>query len=1012
MLSRRRTLPLLALLGIITPIACGPSAPEPALPVATASAHAAVEPPDGPMPKLRAGAFARVDATQVIEGRVSARSTDDRYETIAIDLVLPSSQPWQDLHRLVVSVDGAPLGPWAFASPSREPGGQGAAVTVWIRRPLAEQGKPLAGALYTAQHAEEPGRRLPFHATVDPALKSDPTLVSRWAKALSTDISGRGTSPWHQFAAARIDEVFAKKTKKPAPGQGRGPARVLRAPTRDLERLMDTTTGAMSIQEALQADRPLLLGVARDRPTIPLAKLAPPRGAPHPWDELLRSLGKPAPAELLAASVPAEFYYLRATDLDVLFKLSDQLDAWGTPLVGVLDRRASERFLAARYETQLGLARTALARALGKEVVAQVALAGSDPYLREGSDVSVIFQVLRRSLFDVGLAGTLGARAAEHGGVTMTTVPHEGVDVRVATSADGAVRQHRATVGDLEIVSNSLVAIKRILDTIKGKHPRLADEKDFAYLLARDAGVRADALGFMGDRFVGEVVGPRQKVLEARRQIALAELMTPGLAALLHGWLTGRSPASVEELFAARLLSRDELAHGNGAPIAWKPGEAARSAFGTPAALTPILELPDPALVTEAERDAYDRWSRSYESYWRTYIDPAALRVAVDVAPSGTTLTADLRVMPLIEGTDYRDILEMAGQARVTAPPFGAGARLVVGIGAKAKLRRELSSLARGFVGKHGFALDFLGEWAMLGVEDRPALAETVIASDRHPSELPDGERRPELDSIGVAARTPAYVAIGLKSTAGAAIALVALHALADEVLPGAVTWAEAGKERGVPIVRVAVAEDFGRGRAGDGAAGEKQVELFYALTNGVFLVALREGTLRRRLGELLDGHGPGPAASGSGSQLVVDVSGEKQGAIFTVLSWLLTEETLDAAEPSRALAEALLVGARERAADPAAVRALGIAYLGAAPVSAEGGAWTLGPDGVRHPTRGTASAPVWPALPVPGSPVDRLLGAVGRFHSELAFDREGSGKGSQALLSLHARVTLGLRGE
>ena len=93
-------------------------------------------------------------------------------------------------------------------------------------------------------------------------------------------------------------------------------------------------------------------------------------------------------------------------------------------------------------------------------------------------------------------------------------------------------------------------------------------------------------------------------------------------------------------------------------------------------------------------------------------------------------------------------------------------------------------------------------------------------------------------------------------------------------------------------------------------------------------------------------------------------------------------------------------------------MRALGIAYLGAAPVSAEGGAWTLGPDGVRHPTRGTASAPVWPALPVPGSPVDRLLGAVGRFHSELAFDREGSGKGSQALLSLHARVTLGLRGE
>ena len=94
---------------------------------------------------------------------------------------------------------------------------------------------------------------------------------------------------------------------------------------------MDTTTGALSIQEALQTDRPLLLGTARERPAIPIGKLSPPQSAPHPWDDLLRELGKQAPAEPLAAAVPAEFYYLRAENLDVFFKLSDQLDAWGRP---------------------------------------------------------------------------------------------------------------------------------------------------------------------------------------------------------------------------------------------------------------------------------------------------------------------------------------------------------------------------------------------------------------------------------------------------------------------------------------------------------------------------------------------------------------------------------------------------------------------------------------------------------------------------------------------------------
>ncbi len=769
---------------------------------------------------------------------------------------------------------------------------------------------------------------------------------------------------------------------------------------------MDTTTGALSIQEALQMDRPLLLSLGHEKPAVPLAKLAPPRSAAHPWSDLLGSLGKPVPAEPLAASVPAEFYYLRAADLDVFFKLSDQVDAWATPLVRVLDRHAEQHDLAARYETQLGLARTALARALGKEVVGQVALTGSDPYLREGSDVSVIFQVRQRSLFEVGLAGTLEARAAEHGGVTRTTTTYDGTDIRSALSKDGAVRQQRATAGDLEIVSNSLVAMKRVLNTVKGKHPRLADEKDFAYLLARDAGVRADALGFMGDRFVGEVIGPRQKVLEARRQVALAELETPGFAALLQGFLTGKSPASVEELVAGRLLSKEELTHGSGAPITWKPGEAAQSTFGTPAALTPILELPDPALVTESEHSAYDRWSRTYESYWRSYIDPAAVRVAVDRGPAGTTLTADLRVVPLIDGTDYREILEMAGQARVDARPGGAGARVVVGIGENARLRRELSGIARGFSGKHNLGLDFLGEWAMLGCEDRPALAEAVVALEHDLPQLPTEDAR-RGNVVGVAARVPAFAAVGVKSMAGATLALAALHGIADDVLPGGITWAAAGTERDVPMVRVAMAEDRGRRRdAGEEKKGE--VEIFYALTSGVFLVSLRESTLRRQIDALLDGHGPGPAAPASGSQLVIDVSGDRQGALFTVLSWLLTQETLRADVGSRALAEALFVGGR----DPAALQALGMAYFGAVPVPAEGGAWTFGPDGVHHPARGSDSAPVWPAVPVPGGTVDKLLGAVSSFRSEIAFDREGSGKGSQTLLSLHARVTLGLRGE
>ena len=69
---------------------------------------------------------------------------------------------------------------------------------------------------------------------------------------------------------------------------------------------------------------------------------------------------------------------------------------------------------------------------------------------------------------------------------------------------------------------------------------------------------------------------------------------------LLHGFLMGKSPASRDDLVKAGLLRKDELAHAGGAAITWEPGKAARSARGTPAAMTPLIDLPEPATVTEA----------------------------------------------------------------------------------------------------------------------------------------------------------------------------------------------------------------------------------------------------------------------------------------------------------------------------------------------------------------------------------------------------------------------------
>lgn len=150
--TRCRKLPLLALL---FPLACGTGAPEPVVPVTATSASAspaksaAVEPPEGPLPRLRSGAIARIDATQALEGRVVAWSVDDGYETLEVELMVPFS--WDD--STFVSVEGAGPKPWAFGSRGRDARGE-QTVAVW-NPPAARRARQARQR--RALHAGAPG---------------------------------------------------------------------------------------------------------------------------------------------------------------------------------------------------------------------------------------------------------------------------------------------------------------------------------------------------------------------------------------------------------------------------------------------------------------------------------------------------------------------------------------------------------------------------------------------------------------------------------------------------------------------------------------------------------------------------------------------------------------------------------------------------------------------------------------------------------------------------------------
>ena len=981
---RRNCVPLALCGALATSCAAPPKASEPKKPVAatSASSSAAVQAPLPPEPVLPVLTSSTLPAIEV----------PGTFELLEYELPNDLTVGWGHNE---VTLAGKQQ-PYAFFHvDSRDKRIDSRAVRLWVRRPLAEKGQELSGDSYSPGAYGEPGKHSRFHAAAA-ALKSDPALIPGWAAAFQAELDEhRGA--FYGFAAHEI----GKRVTKPKGARPPNAAYVESENASYLADLIGTTTGRSSLQEALEQHRGLYLDLTSGPRKTPIEKLVAPRLTRHSWATMLGQLKQKPTDEPMAKATPAEFYFLRVRDFAAFLDLGAIADSWGTPALDILDQRIQDRRLRQRYQTQLALEEGELARTFGPSVINELALVGSDPYLVEGSDLTLIFRVKSSLLFEGALAKSLGSFTTAHPGGDTQKFTHEGVDVTVTRSADGQIRRHRASVDGLELVSNSPGAIKRVISAIHGKAPRLADEPDFSYMLARDAESNAHAslLAFAGDRFVETVIAPRQKIKEAERELALAELSRPGYAALLYGLLNGHAPASVQDLVHDNLLSAADL-KPNGVAAGWQPGAIARSPRGSAEDALPLIDSPDVKLVTNAERSGYEQFARSYESEWSDYVDPFAIRVARSVAPGGgTQVDAELRVLPLLR-REYREYTNSVGNAHVNPGPIGDGFRMLLGVGKDAELRRLLASGTRAFT-ERKLSFDWLGDYAFIGVADRNELA-LAARYDRDISpEKPSNDQSKD-EELRAAALTPAYAGIAIRSTAATAIALAMLKRVGDEVAPGSLQWTEERKHHGVSVMCVHSTEH-----------DIADIRIYYALTERALLFSLNPGVLEALIDEYVDGRAPTPIedkASEHQPQLVIDLKGKPRGGVTTVLSWLLTKALTENTDRAIDAASAVFHGAPELASDPQKAEELMRNYLGGVPLTPEGERYTFGPDGVRDPLRGSASSPAWPAIPVPGSPVANVVDRLESLRSEIAFDPEPGAQPGNALQSLRVHLTITLR--
>jgi hypothetical protein len=443
--------------------------------------------------------------------------------------------------------------------------------------------------------------------------------------------------------------------------------------------LFSIFTGALAVQESLQLDA---MRGERQRGNSWNRKPSDPRKGPvnvadltgptiksNPWEQMLA--GRKPDLSPLEQCVPEEFYLAEFRSLNKLLEALDGSDLWATHFFNQATQEARSRHLGERLKAQLVLETNRLLRPFYDLVVEEVAVSGSDPFVSEGSDVTLLFRFKQPEVFKARMDSFLARAAKARPDAKRSTGECLGIPYVHLATPDRAIHVYAAYPSpDLHVRSTSRAALERILEAIQGKRAdgtsvrRLGDTAEFAYirtLMPRGA-AEEDGFIYLSDPFIRHLVGPTLKLTERRRMVCYNHLRMIGHAAHLYRAEHGKAPESLEAFVKAGCapgpFGQGEHACPDGGTYQLsQDGMAGICSHHGPAhALKPCLEIPV-TQVSSDEAEAYRAFVEQYNQYWRTYFDPIALRL--QVRPD--RYRVETIVLPLIDNSIYTGLARILG---------------------------------------------------------------------------------------------------------------------------------------------------------------------------------------------------------------------------------------------------------------------------------------------------------------------------------------------------------------
>ncbi len=576
------------------------------------------------------------------------------------------------------------------------------------------------------------------------------------------------------------------------------PGQVGREPEDSLDSTFRLITGSRAVAENLALDRELMLAGGTVAEAVPLDGIKGVTVRAIDWS------GKLKPGEVatdpLSLRIPHDQHALFLPSMDRLFDLIQLIEKEGAPILQSFDVRNPYRDLPSRYRTQMGLDVPELIAS--RLPVKGVGVTGGDPFFPSGTDVAILFATESPDALLETLATMIGLKAKLKGATTP-----EGSSYRGFQTPDRSFSAYFAKIGEVVVVANSPLQLKRLQAVADGTTPSLGSLDEFRFFRQRyPHGDEETAYLFLSDATIRRWASPQVRIAASRRTRAAA-----ALGELTARNLDGREPGTA----FGELLGKPHL-----------DGTRVRSeTYNTLGFLTPVSEL-DLTTATPAEAAAYERWRSGYESGWAQAFDPIAIRLLAN----DDSRELDVSVIPLTVDTDYRDWMDVTGTTRPEkgAVKAHADARLFLSfaVDPESKYFRELGEFSLGMIpGLKAKPLAWVGDSVSVFLDDG-FFWKALQAGD--PEDIVNSNYL----------RLPIGMRVASRSSARLAIFLAGLRGYIDRSAPGLLKWEQRQHGDQTYLAVLSTAEED----------PSMQGAVYYAALKDSLLLSLDEKVLQRAI--------------------------------------------------------------------------------------------------------------------------------------------------------------------